>query len=632
MSAIKAFFSEVFKRHTEDDAEQVVIVGAPGTIPDPETLSSECPRPWLYTRVLVFFLLTTALLFLANVLANPGQLSNVLVIGAFAAPFTILVLFFEFNVFRNISFYTVLKALFIGGALSLIVTAVLPSFWFQGITSVTDAFVAGIGEEIAKLLVVYWILKKNRAYPYILNGLLVGAAVGAGFAIFETAGYGMFSLFGGDNAWLGKESMITLALRNLLAPGGHVIWAAISGAGLLMAARRESLTADVLRRKAFLTAFVLPVILHVLWDIPFFDSTLGALGFMATLSILGWVIVAWFVRRGLEEVDSMRALVPFRCESAPPPIPAGPWRRWAARILDLILGEIVMMVALNRVLEYFGIDDAFNSLNQAVAGIIAIPFLLLLEAIIFELFGTTFGKWVFSLNVRDLNGKAASSKSYLKRLVRLWVSGLGLGIPFVNLLTYIGQYRRISSGKEASYDESLGLRVDKGRIHPLRLLLVIPVLLLAGAIVLAIALPQDEDSNKLMEAGVDPSIALLVKESGLNYGLEDNGWIGIGFTCDDGRWQKCFVIPEPITEGQWRFALVTSAVAVRSSLKEEVINNMLEANITNYGYVWGKDGKHLVLRSLIPLNAFPDYFRQGVSKLAMAADACEKEITGKDEY
>ena len=168
------FFSEVFKRHTEDDAEQVVIVGAIGTIPDPATLTSECPRPWLYTRVLAFFLLTTALLFVANVLTNFGQFSNVLVIGAFAAPFTVLVVIFEFNVFRNISFYTVLKALFIGGAISLIATAVLPSFLFLNISSVTDAFIAGVGEEVAKLLVVFWILKRNRAYPYILNVKAIG--------------------------------------------------------------------------------------------------------------------------------------------------------------------------------------------------------------------------------------------------------------------------------------------------------------------------------------------------------------------------------------------------------------------------------------------------------------------------
>ena len=92
LNTCRNFFSEVFRRHTEDEAEQVVIVGAIGTIPDPDTLTSECPRPWLYTRVFMFFMLVTVLLFVANMLTNPGQFSNVFVIGSFAVPFTVLVL------------------------------------------------------------------------------------------------------------------------------------------------------------------------------------------------------------------------------------------------------------------------------------------------------------------------------------------------------------------------------------------------------------------------------------------------------------------------------------------------------------------------------------------------------------
>ena len=72
-ATVKNFFSEVFRRHTEDEAEEIVVCGAPGTIPDPETLSSACPKPWLYSRVFLFFLLVTALLFAANVLINGGS-------------------------------------------------------------------------------------------------------------------------------------------------------------------------------------------------------------------------------------------------------------------------------------------------------------------------------------------------------------------------------------------------------------------------------------------------------------------------------------------------------------------------------------------------------------------------------
>ena len=482
----KLFFSEVFKRHAEDDAEQIVIAGAIGTIPDPETLTSECPRPWLYTRVFAFFLLTTALLFVANVLTNPGQFSNVLVIGAFAVPFTVLVLFFEFNVFRNISFYTVLKALFIGGALSLIATAILPSFWFLNITSVTDAFAAGVGEEVAKLLVVYWILKRNRAYPYILNGLLIGAAVGAGFAIFETAGYGMAHLIGGDNAWIGKESMAVLALRNLLAPGGHVVWAAISGAGLLLAARREPLSAAMFRRRKFVAAFLVSVVLHVFWDMPFFKSGWLTIGHMLALTIVAWFVVAWFLRRGLEEVDTLRAAVLYRQDPSPAVMSiAGPWCRWTARAIDLMCGGMVVFAVLYKACKYFNVQDGLEKANDAILTVTVLPLLLLLEAVVYELFGTTFGKWLFSLRVCDNEGMAVSSRAYFSRLLRLWWAGLGLCVPVVSMIASVVQYRHLSSRGRTTYDEKMGLRVGKGRVRPLRWLVALPVLLALGLVVMA---------------------------------------------------------------------------------------------------------------------------------------------------
>ena len=483
-TAVRDFLSEVFKRHTEDDAEQVVIVGAVGTIPDPDTLTSECPRPWLYTRVFMFFLLTTLLLFVASVLTNFGQFSNVLVIGAFAVPFTVLVFFFEFNIFRNISFYTVLKALFIGGALSLIITAVLPSFWFNGVTSASDAFVAGIGEEVAKLLVVYWILKRNHAYPYILNGVLVGAAVGAGFAIFETAGYGMACFRDGDNTWIGKESVFVLSLRSLLAPGGHVVWAAISGAGLLLAARREPLSAGMFRRKAFVMAFLASVVLHVLWDMPFFESLFWTIGYMLVLTLVAWGVVTWFLRRGLEEVDTMRAIVPCRQDPVALLRIAGPWCRWAARSLDLGCGGIVTFAVLFRIGEYFGLQEGLNAVNDTILTVAILPVLLLLEVVIYELFGTTFGKWLFSLRICDSSGRDVSSWMYFRRLLRLWVSGLGFSVPVVSQIASVVQYCRLSSNGQTTYDETLGLRVGKDRVHFLRWLVALPLLLMAGLLLI----------------------------------------------------------------------------------------------------------------------------------------------------
>lgn len=633
--AIKRFFSEVFKRHTEDDAEQVVIVGAIGTIPDPETLTSECPRPWLYTRVFAFFLLTTMLLFIANVLTNPGQFSNVLVVGAFAVPFTVLVLFFEFNVFRNISFYTVLKALFIGGALSLITTAVLPSFWFQGISSVSDAFVAGIGEEIAKMLVVYWILKRNRAYPYILNGLLVGAAVGAGFSIFETAGYGMMFLLGGDNAWIGKESIFVLGVRNLLAPGGHVVWAAISGAGLLFAARRETLSARMLRRKAFLAAFLISVVLHILWDVPFFESGWWGVGLLLILTLIAWFVVAWFLRRGLEEVNTLRAVVPYQREEFVPLAIAGPWRRWVARMFDLTCGGIVVCVVLCRICAYFGFLEGLYKVNEMIYAVAVLPLLLLFEAVIYELFGTTFGKWLFSLRVCDNDNRDVSSKTYLVRLVRLWFSGLGLVIPVVSLITSVIQYRRLSSRSQTSYDKALGLRVIKGRFHPLRWLVVLPVLLAVGLIVMAAMSAEDNSAEKDRPSNkVDARIERAISSSGLTYTMADNGVFIVKFRLGEEpeRMQTCLVYPDAVVASGSENMLICSIVAGYDSLQDTVLDETLSENVTRGERLWCKIENRLALRVLLPFDVSPRVFCGIMKELAEDADAAEKQLTGKDEY
>ena len=634
VNTVRNFFSEVFKRHTEDDAEQVVIVGAIGTIPNPDTLTSECPRPWLYTRVFMFFMLVTALLFVANMLTNPGQFSNVFVIGSFAVPFTVLVLFFEFNVFKNISFYTVLKALFIGGALSLIVTAMLPSFWFQGITSVSDAFVAGIGEEIAKLLVVYWILKRNRAYPYVLNGLLVGAAVGAGFAIFETAGYCIVYLLGGDNSWLGKESMSVLVLRNLLAPGGHVVWAAISGAGLLFAARREPISAGKFSRKAFLGAFLVSVGLHVLWDMPFFESEWWAICHMLVLTLVAWCVVAWFIRRGLEEVDTMRTVVPWRGMPNIPPSPAGACRRWAARFVDMFCGGFIVMPVLMKGIEYFGADGTFSKLNDVIGGVISIPLLLLLEMVVFELFGTTFGKWAFSIRVRDSIGHPISSWIYFKRLVRLWASGLGLGLPIVSLIALWVQYRKVRSGFNTTYDEALGLRVDKEHFHPLRWIVVLPVLIIVVGLTIVGMFAGEDNTAPESPRHADVRLERLVSSAGLKCEWTENGICVIPFETSEAprRTQTCLAFFETEASSGAKGLLVCSMVAKFDAIERSIIDEMLTANATVEARQWCKVDNDLALRAFLPVKVSPQEFRDVVVRLAEDADSFEKRLTGKDEF
>src|SRR5258708_15844184 len=76
---------------------------------------------------------------------------------------------------------------------------------------------AGIIEELGKLAALILIARGPR-YKYILNGLLFGAAVGAGFAAFESAGYAFPAILSHGS----RAILQNLFLRVLLSPRMHL--------------------------------------------------------------------------------------------------------------------------------------------------------------------------------------------------------------------------------------------------------------------------------------------------------------------------------------------------------------------------------------------------------------------------
>src|SRR5699024_2423756 len=117
---IRDVFSDVFKKHTNEEAEHLFITGTKTTTPDQANISTSWPKPWLFSRVFLILAITYGLLFIStDIFDNLNALPGMIIIGSFAVPVSILVLFWEMNAPRNISFYEVIKMLFVGGAASL---------------------------------------------------------------------------------------------------------------------------------------------------------------------------------------------------------------------------------------------------------------------------------------------------------------------------------------------------------------------------------------------------------------------------------------------------------------------------------------------------------------------------------
>ena len=276
-------FANVFKRHSKEDTARVLTAGTTLTTPDETEMLTTWQKPFLFARFFLiygsFLLLTFCL---ASVLKHTGGYYILLVGIPFLVPVTLLILVWEMNVPRNISLYEVLIIMGLGGILSILAAVIVFS-----ISGSLYAVWAGLVEEPSKLIVMYMILRKKN-YKYALNGALLGAAVGTGFAVLESLTYVISYVNRGiedilkfclDEGFLlqdvlenygyiwyaGVENGLRTAVaRAVTAVSGHGVFAALYGCALVKAKGPDKLSLRHLCKPEFLGYFVISILLHAL--------------------------------------------------------------------------------------------------------------------------------------------------------------------------------------------------------------------------------------------------------------------------------------------------------------------------------------------------------------------------------
>lgn len=299
----KDLFKDTFKKHSEEDLDNVFVCGSSSTTPDVKDVNPKKASAWVYFKIFIFFIIAYIPTRIGYInYGNLNFLPAMIMLGAFAVSVTILIFFYEINLFRNIPFYKVIKYFILGGALSLILAILFFSLDINtDISTYSGALMVGLIEEVAKAAIVAFFLFKSKNSNYILNGLLIGAAVGAGFAAFETAGYILrYGLAGGDAVMLQ-----TIKIRGFLAPGGHVAWAAIEGAALMYVKGFEKLDKKNLNDKRFLLICLISVVEHGIWDMPieapYYLVPIG-------LTVAAWLVIIYFINLGLKQIDDAKKL------------------------------------------------------------------------------------------------------------------------------------------------------------------------------------------------------------------------------------------------------------------------------------------------------------------------------------
>jgi len=256
------------------------------------------PAPWLFARMLFW----SISLFLSFLIAYDQYktfniIPGLILIGTFAIPITVLVLFYEINTTKNISIIKIFQIFIVSGVVSVVLTIILSElakkfpYYYE--------YSVGPIEELAKLFTIIFCMRSLTfsRYRFSINGLLFGAAVGAGFAAFESAGYAL-----GIGVTVNAPAMISnIILRGVFSPFSHIVWSAISVCAFWRVRQFNRNNFDTLFDLRFLVIFLIPCSLHYLWNNEF---QLPYLGKFVIIGLIGWAIIFRLYQDGLKQIES----------------------------------------------------------------------------------------------------------------------------------------------------------------------------------------------------------------------------------------------------------------------------------------------------------------------------------------
>lgn len=165
----------------------------------------------------------------------------------------------------------------------------------------------------------------------------------------------------------------------------------------------------------------------------------------------------WLEQLARDEVPSSPHF-PAPSDTMPPlPVAPHPIRRFLARELDYNLMALVVLVFQ---LFVFHIPDSDNAILNWLAGYLILLPMLAVEAVLLHLWGTTPGKWLLGLSLRDRAGNKLSRRRAFYRSCMLFAKGYGFNIPIYNLYRYYKSYRTCKDGEPLPWDQDTYSSLD----------------------------------------------------------------------------------------------------------------------------------------------------------------------------
>ncbi|MBW6423349.1 RDD family protein [Rhizobium sp. XQZ8] len=141
------------------------------------------------------------------------------------------------------------------------------------------------------------------------------------------------------------------------------------------------------------------------------------------------------------------------------PTLAGPWARLWARMIDVYIVTYGLVFGFTYLVSLYA--PAFYlrtmaALDGLISKVVVLPFAMFVFAAMMSVTGTTIGKAIIGIKVENISGRGSVAFHFLREL-KVWIFGLGFGIPLVNLLTGTTQAAKLSKSGSTGYDRGFAV-------------------------------------------------------------------------------------------------------------------------------------------------------------------------------
>lgn len=149
-----------------------------------------------------------------------------------------------------------------------------------------------------------------------------------------------------------------------------------------------------------------------------------------------------------------------------------PWLRYWARTIDILLFATISGYLL------LVVPKSVWMIIGRIEYIMPIPLFLwvLVEAALLSTWGTTPGKFLLGISIRDSEGNKLNFSSALNRSASVWLWGMGCGIVVIELIANVSSYKRLSDKGVTRWDQNGKYSISHNEISILSIIIAIMIL------------------------------------------------------------------------------------------------------------------------------------------------------------